>query len=122
MGDFEEKLERILNDPQTMSQIMSFAQTLGTSSSQSEPQPVVSFLSMQDSGPSLDPRLLNGIFALINQYNQTDDQKVALLLAIKPFLREERHAGLEKAIQITKLSRMAHIALELFRAEEDDHV
>lgn len=121
MGDFEEKLDRILNDPQTMSQIMSLAKSLGASSPQSDPQPTIPPPSIQDNGPAVDPHLLNVVFSLFNQYSQAEDQKVALLLALKPFLREERHSKLEKAIQITKLSRIARMALELFKSEEGDH-
>lgn len=122
MGDFEEKLESILNNPQAMSQIMSLAQSLGGSSNQSEAQPTESPPSTSDSGFQMDPRLLTGIASLLTQYNSNDDQRVALLQALKPFVKEQRYAKLDKAIQITKFSRMARMALELFRSEEDDHV
>ena len=122
MGDLEEKLDRILNDPQAMSQIMSLAQALGASSPLPDAQPTPQPPSATDGGFQLDPRLLTGIASLLSQYNQAGDQKVALLLALKPFLKEQRHAKLEQAIQITKISRIARMALDLFRAEEDDHV
>ena len=127
MGDFEEKLEHILNDPQAMSQIMSLAQSLGASApAQAAPpppaQPQSSPLSTADPGLQLDPKLMNGIFSLLSQYNSNDDQRVALLNALRPFVKEQRYAKLDKAIQIAKLSRMARMALELFRSKEDDHV
>ena len=120
MGDFEEKLESILNNPQAMSQIMSLAQSLGTSSSSPpDPSPMGTPSSISDPGVQLDPRLRTGIASLLSQYNSSDDQRVALLQALKPFVKEQRYAKLDKAIQITKLSRMARMALELFRSEED---
>lgn len=124
MGDFEEKLESILNNPQAMSQIMSLAQSLGGSSAQSAPppsQPAPS-PSSEESGLQIDPQMLTGLFSLLNQYNGDDDQRVALLNALRPFVKEQRHAKIDKAIQIAKLSRMARMALELFRSKEDDHV
>lgn len=119
MGDFEEKLESILNNPQAMTQIMTLAQSLGASQSQSESPPAESPPPSQDSAFQLDPRLLSGIATLLGQYNSNDDQRVALLQALKPFVKEQRYAKLDKAIQITRLSRMARMALDLFRSEED---
>lgn len=119
MGDFEEKLESILNNPQAMGQIMSLAQSLGASSSPPEAPPMDTPSPLSDSGFQLDPRLLTGIASLLSQYNHNDDQRVALLQALKPFVKEKRYAKLDKAIQITKFSRMARMALELFRSEED---
>ena len=124
MGGFEEKLESILNNPQAMSQIMSLAQSLGgTGSDQSDsassepPPPPPSSPELQ-----LDPKLLTGLASLLSQNSSEDDQRIALLNALKPFVKEQRHAKIDKAIQIAKLSRMARMALELFRSEEDEHV
>ena len=48
---------------------------------------------------------------------------MALLNALRPFVREERYAKLDKAIQIARLSRLIRSALDLFRAaKEDGHV
>lgn len=124
MGGFEEKLESILNNPQAMSQIMSLAQSLGDGPSDhveptpSEPPPPPP----SSSGFQLDPRLLTGIASLLSQCNNDDDQRIALLNALKPFVKEQRYAKIDKAIQIAKLSRMARMALEMFRSEEEDHV
>lgn len=79
---------------------------------------------------SLDPKLLSAAVGLIGQFNSgADDQRVALLTALRPFVKEERYAKLDKAIQIAKLSRLIRSGLELFRAqressrrEEDGHV
>ncbi len=123
MGDFEEKLESILNNPQAMSQIMSLAQSLGGSSEQpASPTPPQSPSSSEDPGTQLDPQMLASLFSLLNQGSRGDDQRVALLNALRPFVKEQRHAKIDKAIQIARLSRMARMALELFRAKEDEHV
>lgn len=118
MGEFEEKLESILNNPQAMNQIMSLAQSLGSPSAGAESPQAETPASSCDSGFQLDPRLLTGIASLLGQYNSNDDQRVALLLALKPFVKEQRCAKLDHAIRITKLSRMVRMALELFRSEE----
>ncbi len=119
MGDFEEKLESILNNPQAMSQIMSLAQSLGAPSGQSDPPPGEPTPPSNDFSSQFDPRLLTGIASLLSQYNSNDDQRVALLQALRPFIKEQRYAKLDKAIQIARLSRMARIALTLLHSEED---
>lgn len=124
MGDFEEKLESILNNPQAMQQIMSLAQSFGGNASPTGASTAVE----QPSSPltadgQIDPQMLSGIISLLGQYNSNDDQRVALLTALRPFLKEKRYAKIDKAIQIAKLSRMARSAFELFHAKEAaDHV
>lgn len=159
MSELEEKLESVLGNPQAMAQIMALAQSLNgggspsaagageTSQAQEQsqaqaqspappPAPPASGGSGDGLGSllgglgSLDPKLLSAAAGLIGQFNSgADDQRVALLTALRPFVKEERYAKLDKAIQIAKLSRLIRSGLELFRAqressrrEEDGHV
>ena len=121
MADFEEKLDSILGNPQAMEQIMSLAQSLGGMETKSAPPPASSNSATKDE-LQIDPRLVNGIFSLLNQYNSNDDQRAALLSALRPFVKEQRYAKIDKAIQIAKLSRVARAALEMLRTQEADHV
>ncbi len=159
MSELEEKLESVLGNPQAMAQIMALAQSLNGGGSppaagagepsqpQEQPQeqaqspapppaPAASGGSGDGLGSllgglgSLDPKLLSAAAGLIGQFNSgADDQRVALLTALRPFVKEQRYAKLDKAIQIAKLSRLIRSGLELFRAqresgrrEEDGHV
>ncbi len=138
MSDFEGKLEQILNDPQAMEQIMSLARSLGgggparpspspeRDASPAPPQADTAEAArpagLLDGLGQLDPRLLTGAAQLLGQYRSNDDQRAALLNALRPFVKEKRYARLDKAIQIAKLSRLIRMALELFRAREDDNV
>ena len=72
----------------------------------------------------LDMGTLSAAAGLIGQFTGGgDDKRTALLEALRPFVREERYAKLDKAIQIAKLSRLIRSGLELFRArKEDGHV
>lgn len=72
----------------------------------------------------LDSGTLSAAAGLISQFNSgQDDQRTALLAALRPFVREERYAKLDKAVQIAKLSRLIRSGLELLRAHrEDSHV
>ena len=72
----------------------------------------------------LDVGTLSAAAGLIGQFTGGgDDKRTALLEALRPFVREERYAKLDKAIQIAKLSRLIRSGLELLRArKEDGHV
>ena len=139
MSELEEKLEGILGNPQAMAQIMSLAQSLnlggsGTSSENegqsapppseqeaaSAPPPETPPVSLGDSLSglmgglgSLDPKMLSAAASLMGQFSSgNDDRRVALLNALRPFVREERYAKLDQAIQIAKLSRLIRSGLE----------
>lgn len=64
---------------------------------------------------TLDPAMLRTVGTLFQEYNRSDDEKAILLRALQPFLRPERWAKVEKAIQITRLSRVIRAAMRLFR-------
>ena len=132
MSELEEKLEGILNNPSAMEQIMSLARSLGKSPAQPQGQPVQPPAPNQaqpsapggllDALSQVDPQLLAGAARLMGQYQQGDDRRTALLCALRPFVKEQRYARLDKAIQIAKLSRLIRMALELLRPKEGDHV
>ena len=77
----------------------------------------------------LDPNMLSAAASLLGQFNGSgdDDRRVALLTALRPFVREQRYARLDKAIHIARLSRLIRSGLDLFRARkggsqgEDSH-
>ena len=71
---------------------------------------------------NLDPRLIQTAVTLFGEYSATDDRKVALLRALKPFLKEERSAKVDKAIQIAKLSRVIRVAFQLFKERGEGDV
>ena len=54
---------------------------------------------------------------LFSEYSAADDRKIALLTALKPFLKEERLAKVDKAVQIARLSRVIRVAFQLFQKE-----
>lgn len=133
MGQWEEKLGAILNDPQAMGQIMSLAQSLGgqgaaQAAPQAEETPGESAgdagaapgegwaqVSAQPDAPELDPRLMAAGMRALSVWNDPDDPRAALLQALWPFLKEERRGKLDKAIRVTRLSKAVRAALEGLR-------
>ena len=138
MSELEDKLNSILGDPQAMSQIMSLAKSLNASSSDhsapsaSSPEPppqptspapdLTSLLGGLTGGSGLDPRLMQLALRVMNEYQSDDDDRTALLLALRPFIKEERYAKLDKAIQIARISRLIRIGLDVFKGGETDRV
>lgn len=64
---------------------------------------------------NLDPKLVSAAMRLFSEYSATDDKKTALLVALKPFLKEERYAKMDRAVQIARLSRVIRVAFQLFK-------
>lgn len=133
MSDFEDKLQSILSNPEAMGQIMSLAQSITGGSQEAEDAPESEEFPFSTSGEqtsgdlfsmlgNLDPRLLQIGMQLISEYNSNDNQKTALLTALQPFVREERYAKVDKAIQIAKLAHVIRIALDAFRKGDKDYV
>lgn len=127
MGQWEEKLGAILNDPQAMSQIMSIAQSLGGGPGQpsqdvqepAEPaaeaptEPLQDTQeAMADTGPELDPRVMAAGLRALSVWQDPEDGRAALLQALRPFVKEERQSKVDRAIRIVRLSKAVRAALD----------
>ena len=129
MDGLEEKLGAILSNQDAMSQIMALAKSLGGGDAAAAPSAAPSLEPSGDPPPAtpsdggIDPRLLSMAAKLAGAYSSAgDDRRVALLAALGPFVKEERQAKLNKAIQIARLTRMVRIALDSFRTKGEGHV
>lgn len=127
MSELEEKLGAILSNQDAMSQIMALAKSLGGGgAAEGPPPPAAPALeppAPASAGGGIDPRLLSMAAKLAGAYSDAgDDRRVALLSALRPFVKEERHAKLDKAIQIARLTRVVRTALDSFRAKGESHV
>ncbi|MGM9618388.1 MAG: hypothetical protein ACI3W8_00915 [Oscillospiraceae bacterium] len=123
MSDFEDKLNTLLGDPNSMAQIMQLAQSLsggsaaGASSAQTAapPSPPTAPSPQQTAAPpggstsadGFDPQLLRRFMPLLREMQSQENSNAAqLLLALRPYLREEKQEKVGRAIQIAKLIRM----------------
>lgn len=115
MGEMEDKLSAILNNPQMMSQIMSMAQAMGANSSndappQSQPQPSAPKPPAPAPSLSIDPMMLQKLSGFAGQGAINKEQQ-ALLKALSPFLQKDRLGKLERAMRAAKIARFASSAL-----------
>lgn len=100
MNDFEDKLNAVLSDPDSMAQIMKLAQSIGEKSEDNQQ-------------PSEQGSDIGKIISLAGQLGGSCESKYsALLFALKPYLKEERQTKLDRAIRISKLSKLAKTAIE----------
>lgn len=98
----EDKLNQILNDPDSMAQILSMAKSFGVQPDQpSEPT----------APPLMDEGMMMGLMQLMQQAQHTDGKQEALLQALKPFLKPERQEKLDRAMQLSRISHLAGFAL-----------
>lgn len=72
--------------------------------------------------PDIDPKLISIALRVFSEYSSQDDEKTALLSALKPFLREERLEKMEKAEKISRLSRVVRVAIQLLKEEGGGNV
>ena len=127
-GGFEDKLNAILNNQDAMGQIMALAQSLSAPEQQERPQmqeegyvPV-----SQEQAPAqlpdvagllggMDPKIMQMGMRLLQEYNRGDDRSAALLQALRPFVKEERFAKVDRAIQIARLSRVVRVLFDTMK-------
>lgn len=151
MADLQEQFEAILGNPEVMGQISAIARALtggpsapGDGPRQEPDAQDVEFVPVEDSpteeppsgteqapdlsallgmlGADVDPRLIQVALRVFSEYSAQDDEKAALLSALKPFLRAERLEKMEKAEKVARLSRVVRLAIQLLKEEGAGHV
>lgn len=123
MAQWEEKLGAILNDPQAMSQIMSIARSLGgTQEQESEPAEASAAPNVPAEpsapAPELDPKVMEVGMRALAAWQEPGDSRSALLQALRPLMKEERRSKVDKAIQITRLSKVVRVVLDGWQGGE----
>ena len=59
---------------------------------------------------------------VIRQMQNTEDRNAALLNALRPFLREEKQARLDRALQIARMTKLIRAALGALGGKEGEGV
>ena len=118
MSEFDEKLNALLSDPDSMAQIMQLAQSLsgGGGSSASPPPPPQPQQPPPPPPPpaggdplsslmgGIDPKLLTRLLPLMQELGRDSDSSARqLLTALRPYLRPERQDRVERALQLARL-------------------
>lgn len=141
MGELDEKLNAILQDPGAMERIMALARSIAPPGEEGSSPPPSGGREepgtqeeSYDSGEAeqkkdeeglnlegLDPQMLQLGLKLMAEYRRQNSRSAALLEALRPYLRPERRARLDKAVQAAKLSRVARVLLEQKGWKKGEH-
>ena len=140
MSDFEEKLNAILSNPETMGQIMNLAQSLnpgGGTAQDGTPQDAPPQHGAPDGGGSdlgglgglaglgdllgqVDPAMIQKLLPLAGELaGGGNDERMQLLYALRPFLKPERRDKVERA---AKTARLIRIGKKLLKSMGDKDV
>ncbi len=127
MAEFDDKLNELLSNPDSMAQIMRLAQSLSGETGgggdpeppQSPPQTRQASQDRHHQGPppengggdllsgltgGLDPKLLMRLLPLIQELGgQQDSNARTLVYALRPYLKPERQEKVERALQLARL-------------------
>ena len=127
MSEIEDKISSVLSNPDAMGKVMEAVRSLaGSSGSGSD-----AAQKKDDSAPAgalqglmsgIDPKTMGSMMKLLGAYTGGDDRRLALLTALKPYLRPERQDNVDRALQIMKLAKVAQVALDEFIGGDRRHV
>ncbi len=103
MDDLFGKMQSVLSDPESMEQLKELAALLGNGddSDSVSQQPEQSSESREEDSGGFDIGMLMQLSSLMSSSGQDED--TALLLALKPHLKEERQKKVDKALKLMKL-------------------
>ena len=102
MDDLNEKLNRLLSDPEEMAKIRAAISALGGDTSPPPPEP---------EPPMPDLAGLSRLLPLLSGANQ-DSEDTRLLYALKPYLRGHRAQRLDEAVRLLKLAHLLPLLQE----------
>ena len=138
MAEFEDKLNSILNNQAAMNQIMALARSLSGERPDPPPaledpakkeevtyMPAVEEPEQADLSAMLgqiDPKMLQAGMEVIRQVQGAEERNIALLSALRPYLREEKRTRLDRAMQIARMTRLIRAALGALGEKEGERV
>ena len=105
MSEFDDKLARILNDPQAMREITQMAAAFRASSSSSGDGAEAEREDEAGAPSGVDPDKLSRIMRIAGQLGG-DEGGSSLLYAIKPYLNPRRQAKFGDALSVMRIARL----------------
>lgn len=104
MDDLNEKLNRLLSDPEGMAKIQSLMTALGGGEAAPAPPPPTA-----NAGPDLNA--LTRLMPLLTGAGE-DNEDTRLLAALKPYLHGERAKRLDESMRLLKLAKLLPLLQE----------
>jgi hypothetical protein len=130
MDNFDEKLNKILGDPEALARVAELARGFGGGQRETPPEAPSAPSGFRTEAPpdshgnidpgilgalgNLDPKTLTGIAGLLGDLTSKDDRRTQLLTALRPYVRQGRQEKMDRAVQLVQLSKVAKRALGMF--------
>ena len=127
MDNFDEKLNKLLQDPEALARVAELARGMqtgqrdvgsggGRGGQDGDKNPSGGGLDPGLLGAlgSLDPKMLGNIAGILGDLTTTDDRRTQLLEALRPYVRKARQEKMDRAVQLLQLSKVARRALGMF--------
>ena len=121
MDELERALRAVLDDPAQLRELRELAGSMGFSVPQAQPESAPA-PTPPEPEPVPEPPPAQAVFqqqplpepaaAMLRQAGKMDKRQEALLLALKPFLRKERQAKIDRALHAARLASLASLALK----------
>lgn len=108
MDDLNEKLNRLLSDPEGLAKIQAAMSALGGGEAPPSPPPPAP---APPAAGGFDPALLGRLMPLLSGMNG-DNEDTRLLEALRPYLRGERAGRLDDTMQLMRLARLLPLLQE----------
>ena len=70
----------------------------------------------------VDPKLIQAGMEVLRQTQGAQDRNTALVSALRPFLREDRQARLDRALQLARTAKLVRAALSVMGGKEEERV
>ena len=109
MDDISQRIGQILNDPESMSEIMNIAKSLGLTDEKTSEEK-----RKESEKPVATNEIVNAVMQLSPLISQVkkDDESTNLLRALKPLLSEKRQEKVDGAIKIIQLLKLLPVLKE----------
>lgn len=99
MAELDEMISSILKDPQSMQMVSSLLAGLGGDKEHKKDESI-------ENAPAL-PFDVNKLAPLLTKMNAPPDERCRLLMALRPFVSQERRQRIDQSIQILKMMSLA---------------
>lgn len=109
MDDLNEKINRLLSDPEGMAKIQSMMAALGGGESAAPPPPPPAPSPAPAGGPDLTA--LTRLLPLLTGAGE-DNEDTRLLAALKPYLHGERTKRLDESMRLLRLAKLLPVLQE----------
>jgi hypothetical protein len=113
LNDLTDKITSMLNDPESMETIRNIAASfMGENDDAPKPEPRQSEKSGGGFDPSslmsgMTPDQLSGMMKIMSALNSNkDDDRTALLMALRPHLSAKRQMRLDRAVKLLKIAKI----------------